>query len=145
MLKMELKIIYKKIKRAQNVKYFIFFLSNKSNIGQDTKLLLLLLNLTLYINVLNFVRFFIDDKKILFCRELLKNMSWLISVTVTLEKQLLCREGFYYKYYSVLDNAREQFTYEDYSGSSCRPAFRRLKLTKEELSRGKRYSFYIIS
>lgn len=94
---------------------------------------------------MNFIRFFIDDARILFCRELLKNKFRLISVTVTLEKQLLCQEGFYYRYYTVLDDARKQFTIEDYSGFLCRPAFRRLKLTKEELSRGKRYSFYIIS
>lgn len=75
---------------------------------------------------------------LLFCREFSDKTSWLISVTVTLEKEFLFQEGFRYNYYTDYDSVKCLVTCEDYFAETCKTLFRKLKLTKEEMSRGKK-------
>lgn len=89
------------------------------------------------------MKFSIDYVCLSFCRKFSDKTSWLISVTVTLEKEFLFQEGFRYKYYTDYDSVACLATCEDYFDETCKPSFRKLKLTKEELSRGKN-KFYSI-
>lgn len=58
-------------------------------------------------------------------------LSCLITVTMKLERKLLY-QGFHYKYFTNQDSAT---TYQDFDHNSA--SVKVLKLTKEELSRGK--------
>lgn len=84
------------------------------------------------------ITFTIYDTCFLFSRQMSDKSSYLISVTVNLEKKILYK-GFHYQYCT---NQESAILYEDFDHNST--SLKVLKLTKEELSRGKEIYIFLL-